>query len=789
MPLGKSYSMCYTAVNRRSSKTPGMTPILQLIFDSFTEKGEFSLLIKRMQASFGKLQGQTLELHDGLNILQAPNETGKSTWCAFLLSMFYGINSRERDRSGILADKNRYAPWSGAPMSGRLDCQDGKEELTLLRTTRRPTAPMGDFQALYTGTNTPVPGLSGDSCGETLLGVSREVYARSAFIRQNNLTVTPDAGLERRIASLISTGEEGVSYTEAEDALKKQLNRRRHNKSGQLPALEAELAATRGLLSAQADLMRQLDEAKEQAKALEDREAVLRKELTQLDLWESQRQRQALLDAEEAALQAEQRADTLRRQLAAENIPENESIGRLRGAIINLETMRKSTQKAQAQREEAEQGLQQAETALRNSPFAGMTAEEAQQEAAAPPDGAQWNPLPGVLAIILGLLVAFTIFFGILRTTDNKPMATIALAGLLLAVFTAAWQFKKRAVQNGQANFLFDRFGCDAPEQIVALAKTYAELLDSRNAAQADVNAKAAAAESLLATLSVNEQAILQEIQRFAPEAFDISSGDAALRACAIRRKSLVEANHAVREARMRCELLEQQIPKEAANVKLVPPARGRSSILSEIEKTHASLSAARSKADQLSGRLHATGDPAVLESSAGRLADQIAGLEREYQALQLALSALESANTALQNRFSPALGRRAAEIFAELTSGKYGSVVLDRSFHLAAEPAGTGLPRDAAYLSAGAADQLYLAVRLAICELVLPSDKTVPIVLDDAFATFDDGRCHLALQWLREAARERQVLLFTCHSREAEFFAEDPEVSIQQLTNTGAEV
>ena len=155
----------------------------------------------------------------------------------------------------------------------------------------------------------------------------------------------------------------------------------------------------------------------------------------------------------------------------------------------------------------------------------------------------------------------------------------------------------------------------------------------------------------------------------------------------------------------MRCELLEQQIPKEAANVKLVPPARGRSSILSEIEKTHASLSAARSKADQLSGRLHATGDPAVLESSAG------------------------------------------------------------------------------------AADQLYLAVRLAICELVLPSDKTVPIVLDDAFATFDDGRCHLALQWLREAARERQVLLFTCHSREAEFFAEDPEVSIQQLTNTGAEV
>ena len=36
--------------------------------------------IKRMTATFGRLEGAVLELHDGLNILQAPNEGGKSTW-------------------------------------------------------------------------------------------------------------------------------------------------------------------------------------------------------------------------------------------------------------------------------------------------------------------------------------------------------------------------------------------------------------------------------------------------------------------------------------------------------------------------------------------------------------------------------------------------------------------------------------------------------------------------------------------------------------------------------------
>lgn len=747
------------------------------------------MLIQRMQASFGKLQGQALELHGGLNILQAPNETGKSTWCAFLLAMFYGVNSRERDRSGSLADKNRYAPWSGASMSGRLDCRAGTDSLTLLRDTRRPAAPMADFQALYTGTNTPVPGLTGDTCGEALLGVSREVYARSAFIRQNNLAVTPDAGLERRIASLISSGEEGVSYTEAEEALKKQLYRRRHNKSGQLPALEAELAATRSLQAAQADLIRQLGEAQEKAKELESREADLRKELEQLDLWESQRQRQALRDAEDAAFQAEQRVEAMKRQLAAGQIPENENIGRLRGAIVNLETMRKGTEKAKALQEEAEDGLRQAEAALQDSPFAGMTAEEARQEAANPPDDAKYNHLPSVLFLIGGLLLSFGIFFAAFRSMENKPVSFALLAALLLAVFLITRQIKSRALRNGRASLLLDRYGCKNPEELAALANTYAELLDSRNAAQADANARAAAAGSLIATLTSNEQAILQEIRRFAPEVADIPSGDAALRACAIRRKGVAEAENAVRQARMRCEILIQQLPKESGDEKMAPPARGRTSVLDELEKTHAALTAAHSKAGQLSGRLHATGDPLILESSAGRLAGQIAKMEKEYEALNLALSTLESANTALQNRFSPALGHRAAEIFAELTSGAYGSVALDRSFRLSAGPAGDSLPRNAAYLSAGAADQLYLAVRLAICELVLPPDKAAPIVLDDAFATFDDTRCRLALQWLKEAARERQILLFTCHSREAEFFAGDSEVSIQQLTNVGSEV
>ena len=109
--------------------------------------------------------------------------------------------------------------------------------------------------------------------------------------------------------------------------------------------------------------------------------------------------------------------------------------------------------------------------------------------------------------------------------------------------------------------------------------------------------------------------------------------------------------------------------------------------------------------------------------------------------------------------------------------------MVLDRAFHLSAEPAGDSIYRPSALLSAGAADQLYLAVRLAICDLVLPEGKQAPIVLDDALASFDDARCAAALRWLKEEGKRRQILLFTCHSREAAFFAGDEEVAVQRLT------
>lgn len=89
------------------------------------------MIIRKMTATFGTLEGKTLELKPGLNVIEAPNEWGKSTWCAFLRAMLYGIDTAQRAKQGQKPDKTLYAPWSGAPMTGSMELAWRGREITL----------------------------------------------------------------------------------------------------------------------------------------------------------------------------------------------------------------------------------------------------------------------------------------------------------------------------------------------------------------------------------------------------------------------------------------------------------------------------------------------------------------------------------------------------------------------------------------------------------------------------------------------------------------------------------
>ena len=344
-----------------------------------------------------------------------------------------------------------------------------------------------------------------------------------------------------------------------------------------------------------------------------------------------------------------------------------------------------------------------------------------------------------MLAIILGTLAAFFLFYEAALFLNGSPwQKPAALAALLVGLgitYFLAGRLRRKAIQEAQASALLKRFGTADQDAIRQLAEAYVKLWEVRDAAQANANAKSAAADTLYNSLSSNEQAILLEVRRFAPGAFDIPTADQLLRSCAVRRKELTEAESAAREARARREALSQQVPEVPEGPEAAPPARDRETAAAELAETRARLAEARSAADRWTAQLRAAGDPAALEGSIRELTDRIDALEREYSAIALALEALEAANTALQNRFFPGAGPPGGRDLRPSHRGPLHRRDAGPAFRLSAEPAGDAVFRDAALLSTGALDQLYLAVRLAICDLVLPPEKQAPLVLDDALA------------------------------------------------------
>ena len=164
-------------------------------------------------------------------------------------------------------------------------------------------------------------------------------------------------------------------------------------------------------------------------------------------------------------------------------------------------------------------------------------------------------------------------------------------------------------------------------------------------------------------------------------------------------------------------------------------------------------------------------GDTAALFARKEALEGELARRNQEYEAISLAMTALSEANDALQQRFSPQLNALTGEYFARLTGEKYEKVTLDRELAGQTTREGDILPRSALFLSRGATDQLYLAVRLAVCALCL--EEKPPIMLDDALTAFDDRRLKLALELLQELAQAQQIILFTCQKREGEVLEE----------------
>ena len=140
-----------------------------------------------------------------------------------------------------------------------------------------------------------------------------------------------------------------------------------------------------------------------------------------------------------------------------------------------------------------------------------------------------------------------------------------------------------------------------------------------------------------------------------------------------------------------------------------------------------------------------------------------------EWRRLAIAQALMQNTLRRYELERQPAVLTRTGTSFSRITEGRYTQLVTreDGIDVLGAD----GSRLDAALLSRGAAEQLYLCLRLALAAEFGRLAVPLPLVMDDVLVNFDPERARLSAQVLLDATPEHQMLLFTCHPETVDVF------------------
>jgi uncharacterized protein YhaN len=136
----------------------------------------------------------------------------------------------------------------------------------------------------------------------------------------------------------------------------------------------------------------------------------------------------------------------------------------------------------------------------------------------------------------------------------------------------------------------------------------------------------------------------------------------------------------------------------------------------------------------------------------------------REVQVLSLLLSTLRAAEQDAKERYLSPVLKRVRPYLQLLFPG--AEITIDENLHI------VGVVREAGYeeafhhLSMGTQEQIAVLIRLAFAEMLVEQGHPATVVLDDALVFSDDRRMSRMFDILNMAARNVQVLVFTCREQ-----------------------
>lgn len=769
------------------------------------------MIIKKLSIKeFGSLKNKEIYLGGGINLVEGDNESGKSTILAFIRFLLYG--TPRRSASEIVSEKDRYVNWDSGIAEGSMEIATGKGSFRIERRLQRHAVGGRESYTencaifdLQSGTEV----YKGEVPGKLFLGIPLEVYNSTSSVRQLDCTNVDGNGVGASIENLLFSADETVDT----DKIRAKLDDYRrtllykNEKGGKL----FELENTKKLLETKLEI------AKRDAESVIVKEATVEKmkmlsEKTKAQIAEYEKQlelyetctvlkRFETLHAYETKhenLLAEKNSLTAQKGFGSK-LPD-------RGILAELDLLTRTLADKMGAESTATALLEGARIAPDGdrtlAAFHDIVISEGDKDALLTRVTAclkkkKRNTVLGIHSSILGVLslaASLLMYFTDLLTPylGSIPYLNYGLFGggaLLLVLGVVAFGAISKAVRDRLE--ILSRIGMtDKKASVADLAKYIDACRNARVAcnaydtrlAEATEAQKKAMDELSVATISAREfldgvgasaethesPALIEHMK---------ATYDNLFATCTEKERLEGEIGSYERLiAELRDELREYNETTLAATlggraVSDVMDSMDISKIRLSYNFTRTQHAATEQKRIGLEKDLIAltstSESPARLSVKLDEVKKELEKTRAQYGAVKTAHEYLGLAAENLRKSVTPSLRVRASELMSKITGGKYSALGISNDMDITVTVDGT--TRSIEALSKGTKDAAYIALRLALVELICAGDPP-PVLFDESFTQLDEKRTEKMLNMLMNLGFDgKQTLLFTCHKREGQ--------------------
>ena len=197
--------------------------------------------------AFGKLKNVAFNFADGVNILQQANGFGKSTLCAFVRAMLYGLNYGYKLVDGNRTnDVTKYQPWDATgKFGGSMEIAHEGKTYRIERffgTTAKSESCIVTDTSTGRQLNIPNP-------GEHFLGLTVDSFDRCTYLPQEYVAIVPNENFDAKLANLVE--DSALDYDKLQDKLRAYKKTLRYERGigGEIPTLENEIFQLKGKLA------------------------------------------------------------------------------------------------------------------------------------------------------------------------------------------------------------------------------------------------------------------------------------------------------------------------------------------------------------------------------------------------------------------------------------------------------------------------------------------------------------------------------------------------------------